>query len=75
MLGDRVQNSRGQFTVRRGQYNASERMEGIGVNTYSEGYTAFHNGIDRNCNPWVEGGREWREWFEGWDAAARSQEY
>jgi len=39
------------------------------MTAYSEGYQAFHDGIDRNLNPWADGGREWSQWFEGWDAA------
>jgi len=42
------------------------------MNAYGEGHQAFYDGIDRNRNPWAEGLRAWREWFEGWDAAARS---
>jgi len=39
------------------------------VSAYSEGYDAYCEGIDRDQNPGVDGSREWREWFEGWDTA------
>jgi hypothetical protein len=31
------------------------------MDTYNEGYSAFHRGTDRMFNPW----------FRGWDAASR----
>lgn len=50
--------------------NVQWRLTTMG--TYSEGYEAFHRGINRSSNPWAEGGREWKQWFEGWDTAERS---
>jgi hypothetical protein len=41
------------------------------MDTYNEGYSAFHRGTDRMFNPWAQGSREQSEWFRGWDAASR----
>jgi hypothetical protein len=44
------------------------------MDAYGEGYAAFHRGVDRDLNPWAEGLREYRQWFRGWDDAARASQ-